>query len=597
MINYDPPLIHIFNPETDYALADFSPRYTPPAEVMKLRRQLALAPIDYAGAGDAILLLDAPDETSKPIVWPGLEIITLAEVKDYLDTHPGARFSPWGWNPMLRQQLAGAGVDADLLPDDQRLSIIRKLSHRRTAILFNRFLNEELNQFENSPRTISPLPIEFTSVEKALEWERLNHPVFFKAPWSSSGRGILFTDDLDTATHIEPWIRGIIRRQGSVTGETSFNKVIDFATEWKVKHMTERVDGEKLSIDFLGVSVFETSRRGKYHSNLPDTQENLLKIIKEKAPDFNTDFIQAQRRALMRLLSEIPGNETYEGFVGIDMMANENGRIRGGVELNFRRTMGIPIPRILIIGTGNVGRHLHRAFHHKGVDVRMVSGRSPRFTAAECYIIAVKDECVAEVAARIKPVSPGVIVTHTSGSVPLDELKNHLPDGTKCGVFYPLQTFTRGVDMDYTRIPFLIEGSDSISTRRLIQYARMISDNVREADSAQRGLYHIAAVLTCNFANHLCTLADEFLSAHGEDFNVLLPLLEQTVSKFRHTPPASAQTGPAVRGDDRIISAHLEKLSEFPDTAEIYRYITGSIKSHQNKPNQTPAESVSIKEK
>lgn len=571
-------VVHIFNPETDYALASFSPYYTPPAEIIALRRDMALAPLGWASEGDAILLLDEPAQ-DPGMSAPGIDILTLDDISGYLSAHPDAVIAPWGWNPMLRQRLLSAGVPESYLPSDCRLEMIRRLSHRFTSVEFNTILNIRLSANGLDTRHCSPLPELFSDAESLAEWEKQHHPAFLKAPWSSSGRGIMFTDGLDTTRHILPWASGIIRRQGGVIAETAADKTLDFATEWRISEISGTPEAE-----FLGVSVFEASKRGKYHANTDAVQSRLMRIIKCCAPDFGEDFIRSQKEALEQLIAshccDGESSGCYSGYVGIDMLAEPDGTIRGGIELNFRRTMGIPGPEVCIIGGGNVGSHLFRAFTQAHIDCTAVSGRSRVFPRASVYIVCVSDSQVEHVCSRIRP-PEGAIVAHTSGSVGMEAVKRALGehDGGY-GVFYPLQTVTKDVPMDYSSIPFLIEGSDPETLRALKKLATVISSNVAEADSEVRARYHVAAVLTCNFTNHLCTLADEYLRSEGLDFRMLLPLMGQTVEKLHDGNPARLQTGPAARGDMEVINSHLRRLGEESHTARIYRILTESIIRH-----------------
>jgi predicted short-subunit dehydrogenase-like oxidoreductase (DUF2520 family) len=41
--------------------------------------------------------------------------------------------------------------------------------------------------------------------------------------------------------------------------------------------------------------------------------------------------------------------------------------------------------------------------------------------------------------------------------------------------------------------------------------------------------------------------------------------------------PASAQTGPAVRGDRKVIDEHLALLKDYPEYAGLYRMISSDI--------------------
>lgn len=565
--------IHIYNPEHDYALASGSPYYTPPAEVSAMRDSNALLPLRWADAGDAIVVSDLTDIQPTP----GITLLTWETLGDFLTLHPDAEISPWGWDSMVRQKLISYGVPESLLPSPEWIDALRALSHRRTSIRFNRYLNVFLEE-AGLGRHVSPLPEEFTDDQAALDWLNSAGDAFFKAPWSSSGRGVQSTVDLDREIHIRPWLRGIIRRQGSVMGETLFPKAIDFATEW---HVSNASDGSPV-VKFLGISSFRTSSRGKYHGNDRAVQSFIRMWINHIAPDFNDSFIEAQRKALATMLGEIPEDKRYNGFIGIDMMASEEGEIRGGVEINFRRTMGIPQAEVLVVGTGNVGSHLYKAFSQAGIRAGIVSSRANVFPPAELYIISVKDDIITEVAQKINPLV-GATVAHTSGSVPLQSLEEALPGHHDIGVFYPLQTFSKDIEMQYDEIPFLIEGSGEVVTEELTTLARRVSHNVMEAGSAERAHYHLAAVLSCNFTNHLCTLAERYLSTKNLDFRMLLPLLQQTVSKLNYTSPREAQTGPAARGDNKVIESQLERLTEFPDIAEIYRLLTRSINNKRLK--------------
>lgn len=227
-----------------------------------------------------------------------------------------------------------------------------------------------------------------------------------------------------------------------------------------------------------------------------------------------------------------------------------------------------------IIGTGRVATHLHRALTLQGLDVTQVNPRTldnlP--TDSDIYLLAVSDNAIPQVAERIKGVAG--IVAHTSGTTPITVLQGC---GTSQGVFYPLQTFSKEKALDYSRIPFFIEGSDSATEATLIELASQISQTVVKADSNRRKKLHIAAVFVCNFTNHLYTLASQYMEANSLDFNLLLPLIEETVAKLHSLPPDEAQTGPAIRRDTNTINAHLDELTSHPHIKEIYKTLSDSI--------------------
>ena len=564
--------IHIFNIDSDYSLADFSPLYTPPKRIVDLRREMALTPLRWAGPADKVLLLDAA--AGEPLPHPSA--VSLDGLPRILAAHPDAVFEPWGWAPSLKQTLLRAGMPEAMLPSDRRLEEIRRLSHRRTTIPFNSALDGALTAHGFDSRHLSGVPLEFFNVEEAMDWAERNRPAFFKAPWSSSGRGILFTDTV-TTKQTEEWLRGIIRRQGSVMAERPFPKRLDCATEWRVTDS---------GAEFMGVSVFEASRRGKYHFNLEDNQEALMERIRAAAPDFGPEYIECQREALEKVIggARCP-NAAYRGFVGIDMVISPDGAIHGGIELNFRRTMGMASltddsrPTVVVLGSGNVGTHLHEAFKRAGISAVLIPAREygGAELEADSVIICVRDSDIKALASRLRP-APGTIVAHTSGSIGIDALQGLLKTGFPVGVFYPLQTFSRDVGMDYSDIPFLIEGSDRNAVERLVSLAKRVSGNVMEADSRVRSEYHIAAVVACNFANHLWSLADGYLASRGLPFSMLHPLLRQTLDKALTVSPREAQTGPARRGDRNVLDSHMRRLSgSGAPLAEIYGLLSESI--------------------
>lgn len=195
---------------------------------------------------------------------------------------------------------------------------------------------------------------------------------------------------------------------------------------------------------------------------------------------------------------------------------------------------------------------------------------------ADFYIISVKDDAVAQVAADLPHVSG--IVAHTSGSVPAIALE---PASAMTGVFYPLQTFSKADSVDVSQVPFFIEGNTPEAFERLTALARMISRRVYAADSAHRATLHIAAVFACNFANNLWAIASDLLAQDGYSLDVMQPLLEATLAKAMRMHPDLAQTGPAARGDQKVIDAHRAKLDGID--LQIYDTITQSIANHKMK--------------
>ena len=149
------------------------------------------------------------------------------------------------------------------------------------------------------------------------------------------------------------------------------------------------------------------------------------------------------------------------------------------------------------------------------------------------------------------------------------------------GVLYPMQTFSKTRKVDFRPIPCFLEASDDETLSAIRSIAESISDNVVLADSAQRKKIHLAAVLACNFTNHCYRLAEKVLQEEQIDFNLFLPLINETAKKVNTVSPKLAQTGPAVRWDTNVMNKHLQLLAETPEWQKIYELLSKSIHDDQ----------------
>jgi hypothetical protein len=72
-------------------------------------------------------------------------------------------------------------------------------------------------------------------------------------------------------------------------------------------------------------------------------------------------------------------------------------------------------------------------------------------------------------------------------------------------------------------------------------------------------------------------LTHDYLKKENIDFNILQPLIQNTVDKLLLGNPSEMQTGPAVRGDQETINSHLELLAQYPQLKGIYQDVSNSI--------------------
>lgn len=248
--------------------------------------------------------------------------------------------------------------------------------------------------------------------------------------------------------------------------------------------------------------------------------------------------------------------------------------------------------RIAIVGSGNVANHLGRALVQAGLPLHQVLGRNQAATQAlaqeldcsysfileeldpECdlCLLAVNDDAIAEVAAAMP--EGNFLLAHTSGGVNMNVLAS---SGPRIGVFYPLQTFSKGIEVAFQRIPICLEASVESDLIALESLAGQLSTIQHRVNSEQRKAVHLAAVFVNNFSNHLYQIGSELLDEAGLPMEILHPLMEETARKAQQGPPADWQTGPARRGDERVMAAHEQALSAHPLFQKIYTLVSQSI--------------------
>lgn len=237
--------------------------------------------------------------------------------------------------------------------------------------------------------------------------------------------------------------------------------------------------------------------------------------------------------------------------------------------------------KIGIIGNGNVGFHLNKAFS-KHFFVEQLNSRDIELNSKfDIILICVSDSAIEDVASSLsnKLIEKGyhqdnVIVAHTSAATSVDILTAKF---SHAGVLYPLQTFSKGRNMVYEEIPFYINSKDDFAKETLSAIANRVSNNLKYANDDMLTALHVGAVFCCNFVNHLINKADEFLKNYNLDYTELLPLIDETVAKLHRIAPEQAQTGPAIRKDMTTISKHLNMLNNNPGLTDLYNYLTSSI--------------------
>ena len=313
--------IYLFNPENDMALANFTPYYKAPAEIIRMANDLSVLPAWYAPEGSTIKV----DSLSRVSLWreqcPASDFLPDVIWSAEWENMP---YKPWGWSPSLLYTLRKAGVNDSFLLSDMQMGQIRVLSGRQCCVK----ILESFSRMDGlcgkamTCNSMTQVKKYITSLEKCV----------LKAPWSGSGRGIMYVSSKEWNDSAEGWVSRVLRVQGEIMVEPLYNKVCDFAMEFYA-------DGNG-SVSFVGYSLFDTDAHGNYKGNFLLSDGQIKKILSQYIPDEVFDNVcRTMEESLASLL-----NKDYCGFLGVDMMiCLEDGRylLHPCVEINLRMNMGV----------------------------------------------------------------------------------------------------------------------------------------------------------------------------------------------------------------------------------------------------------------
>lgn len=249
--------------------------------------------------------------------------------------------------------------------------------------------------------------------------------------------------------------------------------------------------------------------------------------------------------------------------------------------------------KIVLIGAGNLATHLGKALHAAGHDMVQVFSRTMQSAEtlaslldaepltdmaqvrddADVYIFSVKDSALEQLISQLCGGEKKVFL-HTAGSMPMSVFREK---ALHYGVLYPMQTFSKQREVDFSIIPCFIEANDEFALKQIEGLAGQISHRVCQLSSEDRKYLHLSAVFACNFANHCYAASQELLQQHGIPFDVMLPLIDETAAKVHGMTPKEAQTGPAVRYDENVIGKQIRLLENQPYFQKIYDCMSKSI--------------------
>ena len=340
--------LYLFNPENDMALAYGGPYYMPPSNARKMAHDLAALPLWYAVGGAHVWL---PEERQKAwmaeygLPFPACGTLSLDSSYECV--------LPWGWSASIVHRLRQEGITEKACPSPERLEHIRCLSSRATAV--------DVLAGMNIPCCTGQSKV-LVSMEETVAFVEGNRRFLLKAPWSGSGRGIQLVEG-ELTPPLQGWVKHILKTQGYVVGEPLYNKVMDFAMEFRM---------HQGKASFAGYSFFETDARGIYKGNWLAADEVIEKRLSVYVP---CEVLSQIKCHLKEKLTEVFG-DSYDGYLGVDMMVcrtEEGYAVHPCVEINLRMNMGM-LSRLLYdryVSPETQGRFVIEYYPSQGEALRM----------------------------------------------------------------------------------------------------------------------------------------------------------------------------------------------------------------------------------
>lgn len=326
-------MIRYFNPGHETAVLNGSKFYMAPANVVNMQRDLAYLPAYYSSNDDFILVHESPSSDFTSFTSNELGVCNQCFTKENIisiaNRLVGLEVDLWGISPQALYTFETLSKEYSLnLSLPKWDEIYKELSNRYTSYSCLQYLID--NSFDYSKSTLPLFFYNLDDIEKYLEKNDQTR-YLVKAPFSSSGRGLLWLP-LDGLTRTERQIiHGHLKKQGCVSLERVLDKKIDFAMEFLCKDS---------QITYQGLSLFQTNSKGAYLSNYIGAQNNIEKKLCEY---INKEVLQRTKSLIIDFLTmSVAG--IYDGYIGVDMMIyeeNGNYKIQPCVEMNVRCNMGI----------------------------------------------------------------------------------------------------------------------------------------------------------------------------------------------------------------------------------------------------------------
>lgn len=319
--------IHYFNPGHETAVNNASPYYTPPANIAAMQEELSFLPAWYADREDKVLV-DRKDEVYYSYLTEKFSTLAQPVSQNELTLYRDANVSLWGVSPQAIRYFEELNKELEINLDIPEWSEEYKYLNSRLAA--RDCLSELINSIPLLSQAVIPqFYTNLDNINRAVNASA--YQLLAKAPYSSSGRGLLWLPATGLTRTENQILHGILKKQGSVSIERVLDKQMDFAMEFMA-------DG-KGNIAFAGYSLFYTNAKGGYEANYIGSQESIIEQLSEK---ISLDLLDSVKGKLINILSK-KLTTLYNGCIGVDMLIyleDNEYKLHPCVEINMRYNMG-----------------------------------------------------------------------------------------------------------------------------------------------------------------------------------------------------------------------------------------------------------------
>jgi predicted short-subunit dehydrogenase-like oxidoreductase (DUF2520 family) len=237
------------------------------------------------------------------------------------------------------------------------------------------------------------------------------------------------------------------------------------------------------------------------------------------------------------------------------------------------------LPTLALVGPGRAGRALARSWLLGGGSIASVSGRSDTeredggAIPGEVLVLAVPDDRIASVAARVASRTAATVAFHLSGALPGDAIAALRAPARPVGSLHPLRAFTGAEGESLAGALVAVEG-DAAACDAGMWLVEAMGARGRRIEREAKTLYHAGATLAAGGAVALLSRASRVWALAGipeeEARPALAELAASAIAGAKAGSFEEALTGPIARRDLATVRAHVDALAASPDLLQLY---------------------------